>query len=388
MSRSQFRTFSTAEQTPLSQPLTFEARSVTVTNLSASWCSFPDADSYPVPPWTYGAVLRLQGTSQARVNWNTPSGLTPATVAGGTVTTIWDEEAIPPSNGQQVVIPSQQVPCLITKVVSLTGNASATVGKSIFTMTSSNDSAVVQVALPAGANSVIIAGGATDGATPLYNIILQGVESNSLYLDTGLFNTTPAFDIPSAAVVSSASDQHLQLTLTNNGGNHSFTFQVVASFGTQAVYVQGSGGATPISVTTPVGEPSFAIPGIQPTTGGTSLLKLAVGTYAIAGGGTATVVTGAVGKAFYLYSYSFTVSPGDFAPAGQSSYRCDFLYNGGGVDTVQMTTESATGNLTPGRMSNNNTLGLRIPGATGGDLTLSAPGRSVLVGGTVAYALY
>jgi hypothetical protein len=228
-----------AEGTPQSLPLTFEARAVQVHNLSASWLYVPDA-AQPVPPFTYGAVLPLQGTSQARVTWQTPPGLTAPTTVGGQVTLLWCEDALPPSNGQQVVVPSQQVLCKISSTVGLSG-VSAPVGKNTVTIGAGGGSATsIVFNVPPGTNSVIVLG--TGGANT--TVTLTGVQSGTTYFSGAVFFAVLE---PVAFVYSSAGDTQLSMSFASGGAPSAGDIQLSASPATQAVFVE-NGIATPLYV--------------------------------------------------------------------------------------------------------------------------------------------
>jgi hypothetical protein len=265
------------EGTESSTSLTFEARTVQVHNLTASWLYVPDAGQ-PVPPFTYGAVLPLQGTSQARVSWATPSGITPATVGTGTTTFLWLEDALPPSNGQQVVIPSQQVACPITAVGTVVGaKSSAMKGATTWILDSTNGSTVtVDVALPTGANSIILDGGNAALGLPFLSrkISVQGLQSFTFYFSNSASTATPV-RLPLAVVIGSGVDRTLRIHTAANGDDSlPFTFTALASFGTQAVSVQTNGQPLSVSAGLPpaAGLLTATNIGISPVAGSPAIL--------------------------------------------------------------------------------------------------------------------
>lgn len=230
-----------------SSPLTFLARTVQVHNLTASWLYVPDAGQ-PVPPFTYGATLPLQGTSQARISWSTPAGITPATVGTGTATFLWLEDALPPSNGQQVVVPSQQVTCALSNIITTSG-ATGTITSNILSFTlpvnAGSPSISVDATLPAGTNSLIFAGD-LDEISGLDQVTLTVIGNQSKTVWLSAVSVLP--DFPLSCIVSPSQDSTVRVTMTD-GTNSKITgtLAVVASFGTQAVSVINSGGV-PIDI--------------------------------------------------------------------------------------------------------------------------------------------
>lgn len=247
-------------------PLTFEARAVQIHNLSSSWLYVPDAGQ-PVPPYTYGAVLPLQGTSQARITWQTPSGLLPPTVGKGQATALWVDDSLPPSNGQQVVIPSQQVVCPIELVVashSAGGSATFTTDKPVPNATEvtydlkapglESASVALTIPVPPGANSLVIDGTITnlDGTADSYSLTATGSTTNTTYLNiTEPIGPGAVLQPPFAFIITPAADSTVIVSLGLGGLNLqelTGTLKVVASFGTQAVAVQPGGAPLPVNL--------------------------------------------------------------------------------------------------------------------------------------------
>lgn len=239
------------EQTPIQTQLTFRAHSVLVDNYTPSYIWLSDAGRF-VAPFTQGFVAPLNGCQTADVRWITPPGILVPTPGTGQAQVTFTAEVVTPSSGTQVVIPSQQIPCPITSVISVSGTgSSANLRDTSFILgTGAGATVVVNVALPAGANSVMVIGGRTPGSsilTPSFNVIISGVESGALYDTVAVVGQNNGSQVV-ASVVSSAGDQHLRINVSSAAGLFlAGTFRVEASFSTQAVQVQNNG--SPLTVT-------------------------------------------------------------------------------------------------------------------------------------------
>lgn len=255
-----YQQLSVAEGVPGNLSLWFQAASVIVDNYSASWLNV--IGGRRVPPWTYGAIVRLVGTvTHSNIVWETAPGTLPPTAGGGTAEIQYTSDLLTPSNGYTVVTPSQQLVCTNAAPPTTTGGgATISVSKAnIYTFSFPANGAFTQkvqatVNVPAGANSVVLVGRVTNNGGALvagHSFSVFGGQSNTGYLSTPLGVSFP--EPPLACIVETASDNTLIVTLT--AGDHTFgisgTFSVVASFGVQAVAIQGGGGAPiPIDVTT------------------------------------------------------------------------------------------------------------------------------------------
>jgi len=257
MGRERYSAFTVAEQQQLSAELGFLAASVVADNLTASWLSIPGAGRY-VPPFTYGATFPLgAGVQVAQALWRTPPGITPPTAGAGQAQLTFTSDTLVPSNGQPVVIPSQQVPLPVASVILATNGASATVGQVVMGLGAGTNSVLqVLINVPAGANSLIICGnriGASPGATQ-YSVTVQGTTTNTLYVTEVGGAAGVSVTPPVACIVSPSADPVVRVTITNQvAQTAASTFVIVASFGTQAVDV--SPGGEPIAVAGANGNP-------------------------------------------------------------------------------------------------------------------------------------
>lgn len=244
-----YSAFTAAEGTTLSSDLGFLANTVVVDNLTASWLFMPNVGRF-VPPFTYGATFPLgAGVQVAQALWRTPPGVTAPTAGTGQAQLTFTSAALPPSNGVPVIIPSQQVPLPVSAVVSLSNpggsGSAATVGQTTINLgTTQASKVVVQYAVPAGANSLIIVGNATGAQTSEFNfsITVRGTTTNTFYTagSSGAANTGSQGPPPLAVVIASAADTTIEVTYTGNASGVVATFEVCAVFGTQAIAVQNT----------------------------------------------------------------------------------------------------------------------------------------------------
>lgn len=272
-----YSSFTVAEGMPLSSDLGFLANTVIVDNVTASWLFMPNAGRY-VPPFTYGATFPLgAGVQVAQAAWRTPPGVTAPTAGSGQAQLTFTDAVLAPSNGQPVVIPSQQVvltpPPQASWTVSqasppnITGNlVSFTVGPS-----GPGSSIAGDFAVPAGTNSLIIDGGtfSSNGSNQCtFSLTVTGKTTGTVYLAaSSVVGTSQAPPQPPfACIVSPAADPVVTVRVAVNAlfSNNAVTgtFEIVASFGTQAVAVEGVSGATPI----PVVPTAAQRPGTVPST--------------------------------------------------------------------------------------------------------------------------
>ena len=245
-------TTSTTEGTPTASSLPFQAQSVIVSNLSASWAYLPDAN-WPVPPWTYGVTMSVDGASQARISWQTPAGLPAPTVGNGELTAYWTTDSLTPSNGQQVVTPSQQLALPIASVALVSGaGSSAAVGNTFFAVGGGAGAHVrTNYNVPQGTNSLIILWAGTQlSGTGLWTVTVTGNET--------VTNYGSSFTAPFAIIMGPAGDTSIQVSaiVSSTGSTSPASFTVIASFGTQAVDLSGQ----PVEVTNPTTPAGVATP--------------------------------------------------------------------------------------------------------------------------------
>ena len=229
--------FTTAEGTPLSRTLTFPAQTVIIDNISASWAYSTDGGR-SIPPWTYGVTLPVSGTTQAALSWNTPAGLHSPVPAGGTATLIYTDDVLAPSNGTQVVTPSQQVPCPVETSPSFSNVTAASLGTSTATIVGGGvTTAAWRVRLSPGINSFLVL--TSDNSNPV-NISVTGVQSGNNYV---VISTA---DAPTVASIVGAIDTELDITLTSTAVLDNTQWTTLGSYSTQAVAV--TTGAEPLVV--------------------------------------------------------------------------------------------------------------------------------------------
>ena len=248
---SRYSPFSVLEGKALSTELGYLAQTVVVDNLTASWIFIQQAGRY-VPPFTYGATFGLgAGVQVAQATWQTPPGIVAPTVGAGQAQLTFTSEALPPSNGQQVIVPSQQVPCNATAGANAVQVTPTTFKTGLTGVSPLN--AVVVVNVPAGANSVALVGPLSAFTT---SVQMVGVQTGTTYMSVTAGNSSSGFiATPLFALIETGADKQVTLTITVGAGDVSGSgvLQVVANFGTQVVAVENTG--TPLQVTGIGGTP-------------------------------------------------------------------------------------------------------------------------------------
>lgn len=270
---SRVQTITVRELTSANPGLPFAAQSVMVHNLTASWLLVTDGN-IPVPPFQYGACIPFNAANpQPRITWVTPTGVSAPTPGSGTATLIFTEDLLPPSAGQPVVTPSQQVQCKLTVQAPFAKQLSATSFQTV--AVGSGQTAFVTVNVPAGANSVTIVG---QFANLTQSVQLQGMQTLTQYMAvTAPVNSNVIITPPLFAIIETGSDNQLALQIVlSAGAAASGPISVVANFGTQVVAVENTGtplqmvgvvgGQTVNTQISPIGSPFIAISGLNAAT--------------------------------------------------------------------------------------------------------------------------
>lgn len=256
--------FTLAEGQAYNQAQTFAVRSVIVDNLTASWLFVQDAVR-PVPPFQYGVVLPLPTANPApRIYWQTPAGLFAPTPGSGTAYITMVDGELPPSNGQPVITPSQQVFC--TLQVQAGGTQISPTAVQLGPTGASPGTAFILVNVPAGANSVTIVGQMPGSVT---SVQLQGMTTLTQYMSVTTGNNPAGLiEPPLFAIIEVGADTQLalQIPMAAHGGTD--IISVVANFGSQVVAIENGG--TPVQV----GPPGSAAGIVTQTTDGNAFTSI------------------------------------------------------------------------------------------------------------------
>lgn len=240
-----YSAFAVTEGKPLSSDLGFLAHTVIVDNITPSWLDMRQNVGRFIPPFTYGATFPLgAGIQVAQAAWATPPALQAPTVAGGQAQLTFTSAALPPSNGQQVVVPTQATLCTIASSSGLVNQTAPKVGATSFTITGGTSSGTVVFNVPPGTSSLTI----LCTGTALAGLLVQGVQSGVQYVPQGtaLQNLLGTVS-PLSFTFTSAADQQISFSFgTGSGG----TVSISATSAPQAVNVENNSGL-PVFVQAP-----------------------------------------------------------------------------------------------------------------------------------------
>jgi hypothetical protein len=267
-----------------------------------------------VPPFTYGFTAQLAGGTQAgKVDWSTPPGVIPPTPSGGTAQVVWTSDYLTPSNGQQVVIPSQATLCTIS---SSSGTFATTpkVGATSFTIGGADHGSVV-FNVPPGTTSLTL----LTTCTSITAVQVSGVQSGVQYIPNNTSLTILSGTLtPLTFTFSSAADS--QVTFSFGGAGSGGIVELSATTTPQAVSVQDNAGV-PLNVVATgtieyaqrqtLNTPLFATPVIvvDAISGqGTDTLLVTAAQAVASGADSTSLIVGSFGLRNYLHNLHVTAT--------------------------------------------------------------------------------
>jgi hypothetical protein len=230
-----------AEGKELNISLGFVANSVTINNLTQSWCYEKQSQTF-IPPYQYGVVIPIPGTDTGDIQWRTPTSLPVGPVGSGVLSATYTSASLVPSNGVSVftqqtqivlgvvptsgfttfVLPGGCQGLLITQISATTGVAvtvtGVTTGNNYFSGTSPPGLALIVPVSPTSDRSVTVTDQRADGGLSVIALFTSPPEPVTLITTLPPANASTNLTEIGGTAVSDTVPGMLDVNLQDVGG--------------------------------------------------------------------------------------------------------------------------------------------------------------------------